>query len=85
MQLDAAVSLFIHDQVTDAYPLFKKLATQGNRRAMYFMGEYYRNGWAGLPVNEKLGFHYHHLGAEKGDLLCQLNLAYEDGANREKY
>ena len=84
MQLDAAVSLFIHDQVTDAYPLFKKLATQGNRRAMYFMGEYYRNGWAGLPVNEKLGFHYHHLGAEKGDLLCQLNLAYEDGANREK-
>ena len=85
MQLDAAVSLFIHDQVTDAYPMFKKLATQGNRRAMYFMGEYYRNGWAGLPVNEKLGFHYHHLGAEKGDLLCQLNLAYEeDGANRKK-
>ena len=84
MQLDAAVSLFIHDQVTDAYPMFKKLATQGNRRAMYFMGEYYRNGWAGLPINEKLGFHYHHLGAEKGDLLCQLNLAYEDGANREK-
>ena len=84
MQLDAAVSLFIHDQVMDAYPMFKKLATQGNRRAMYFMGEYYRAGWAGLPVNEKLGFHYHHLGAEKGDLLCQLNLAYEDGANREK-
>lgn len=84
MQLDAAVSLFIHDQVTDAYPLFKKLATRGNRRAMYFMGEYYRNGWAGLLVNEKLGFHYHHLGAEKGDLLCQLNLAYEDGANRKK-
>ena len=84
MQLDAAVSLFIHDQVTDAYPLFKKLATQGNRRAMYFMGEYYRFGWAELPVNKKLGFHYHHLGAEKGELLCQLNLAYEDGANREK-
>lgn len=84
MQLDAAVSLFIHDQVTDAYPLFKKLATRGNRRAMYFMGEYYRFGWAGLPVNKKLGFHYHHLGAEKGDLLCQLNLAYEDGGNREK-
>ena len=84
MQLDAAVSLFIHDQVTDAYPLFKKLATRGNRRAMYFMGEYYRFGWAGLLVNKKLGFHYHHLGAEKGDLLCQLNLAYEDGANREK-
>ena len=84
MQLDAAVSLFIHDQVTDAYPMFKKLATQGNRRAMYFMGEYYRNGWAGLPVNEKLGFHYHRLGAEKGEPLCQLNLAYEDGANRKK-
>ena len=84
MQLDAAVSLFIHDQVTDAYPLFKKLATRGNRRAMYFMGEYYRSGWAGLPVNEKLGFHYHRLGAEKGEPLCQLNLAYEEGANQGK-
>ena len=84
MQLDAAVSLFIHDQVTDAYPLFKKLATQGNRRAMYFMGEYYRSGWAGLPVNKKLGFHYHHLGAEKGEPLCQLQLAYEEGANKEQ-
>ena len=84
MQLDATVSLFIHDQVTDAYPLFKKLATRGNRRAMYFMGEYYRFGWAGLPVNKKLGFHYHHLGAEKGEPLCQLQLAYEEGANKEQ-
>lgn len=84
MQLEAAVSLFLHDQVTDAYPLFKKLAKRGNRRAMYFMGEYYRFGWAGLLVNEKLGFHYHRLGAEKGEPLCQLNLAYEEGANQEK-
>ena len=84
MQLDAAVSLFIHDQVTDAYPLFKKLATRGNRRALYFMGEYYRFGWAGLPINKKLGFHYHRLGAEKGEPLCQLNLAYEEGANKEQ-
>lgn len=84
IQLDVAVSLFIRDQVTDAYPLFKKLAKQGNRRAMYFMGEYYRSGWAGLSVNEKLGFHYHHLGAEKGEPLCQLNLAYEEGADKEQ-
>ena len=84
MQLDVAVSLFLRDQVTDAYPLFKNLAKRGNRRAMYFMGEYYRFGWAGLPVNSKLGIRYHRLGAEKGEPLCQLNLAYEEGANKEQ-
>ncbi len=84
MQLDVAVSLFMRDQVTEAYPLFLKLAKRGNRRAMYYMGEYYRQGWAGLPVNEGLGFHYHHLGAEKGEPLCQLNLSYEEGADKEK-
>lgn len=85
MQLDAAVSLFIHDQVTDAYPLFKKLATRGNRRAMYFMGEYYRFGWAGLLVNKKLGFHYHHLGAEKGEPLASYNWLMKREPTRNRY
>lgn len=84
MQLDVAVSLFMRDRVTEAYPLFLKLAKRGNRRAMYYMGEYYRFGWAGLPVNKGLGFHYHHLGAEKGEPLCQLNLAYEYGPDEGK-
>ncbi len=84
MQLDVAVSLFMRDRVTEAYPLFLKLAKRGNRRAMYYIGEYYRFGWAGLPVNKGLGFHYHHLGAEKGDCLCQLNLAYEKWDEKDK-
>lgn len=81
--LEAAESLFIRDRITQAYPLFQKLANKGNPQAFYFMGEYSRFGWAGLPENEKLGFHYHHLGAEKGELLCRLQLAYEEGTNKE--
>ncbi len=84
MQLKKAVSLFIHDRVTDAYPLFMQLAEQENPRAMYFIGEYYRFGWAGVSVNKELGFQYHHKGAEKGEPLCQLQLAYEEGANKEQ-
>ena len=77
-KLNTAVSLFVRDHVTEAYPLFQELAKTGNPRALYFLGEYHRQGWAGLPVNETLGFQYHHEGAEKGEVLCQLNLAYEE-------
>lgn len=77
-KLNTAVSLFVRDHVTEAYPLFQELAKAGNPRALYFLGEYYRKGWAGLPVDENLGFQYHHEGAEKGEVLCQLNLAYEE-------
>lgn len=48
------------------------------------MGEYYRNGWAGLSVNEEEGFKYHHRGADKGEVLCKLNCAYEEGISEEQ-
>ena len=83
--LEAAESLFIRDRTTQAYPLFQKLVNKGNPRAFYFMGIYYRFGLAGLTKNEKLEVYYYHLGAEKGDLGCQLQLAYfEEEANQEK-
>lgn len=83
--LEAAESLFIRDRTTQAYPLFQKLVNKGNPRAFYFMGIYYRFGLAGLAENEKLEVYYYHLGAEKGDLGCQLQLAYfEEEANQEK-
>lgn len=82
-KLNTAESLFVRDHVTEAYPLFQELAKEGNPRALYFLGEYHRWGFAGLPVDEKLGFQYHHEGAEKGEVLCQLNLAYEEETIQE--
>lgn len=41
-KLNTAVSLFVRDHVTEAYPLFQELAKEGNPRALYFLGEYHR-------------------------------------------
>lgn len=78
-KLDKAVALYAQDHVNEAYPLFQELAEAGIPRAFYFLGEYYRDGrQVKHPRNEKLGFRYHHQGAKKGEVLCQLNLAYEE-------
>ncbi|WP_444225062.1 tetratricopeptide repeat protein [Dialister succinatiphilus] len=82
--LEKAQQLFIKDHVKEALPLFEELVRRDNPRAMYFMGEYYRSGWAGFSVNKEEGFKYHHRGADKGEVLCRLNCAYEEGISEEQ-
>lgn len=82
--LEKAQQLFIKDHTRDALPLFEELVRRDNPRAMYFMGEYYRNGWAGLAENVEEGFKYHHRGADKGEVLCRLHCAYEEGISEEQ-
>lgn len=82
--LEKAQQLFIKDHVKDALPLFEELVRRDNPRAMYFMGEYYRFGWAGLAENKEEGFKYHHRGADKGEVLCRLQCAYEEGISEEQ-
>lgn len=82
--LEKAQQLFIKDHVKEALPLFEELVRRDNPRAMYFMGEYYRFGWAGLGENTEEGFKYHHRGADKGEVLCRLNCAYEEGISKEQ-
>lgn len=82
--LEKAQQLFIKDHVKEALPLFEELVRRDNPRAMYFMGEYYRFGWAGLAENVEEGFKYHHRGADKGEVLCRLNCAYEEGISEEQ-
>ena len=82
--LKKASSLFIRDHTTDAYPYFENLAKIGNARALYFMGEYYRQGLAGLKKNQELEFSYYREGAKRGDLLCAVMSAFEPDADLEK-
>ncbi len=77
-----AFRLFARDRVSDAYPLFWELAEKGFPRALYFMGKYYCRGW-GIPIDKNLGLQYFQQGAEKGDVLCQLCLAYEEGLRED--
>lgn len=80
----AIQNLFMKNKLVEAFSCLKNLADLGNGRAMYLIGEYYRFGWGNVSVNKELGFQYHHKGAIKGEVLCQLNCAYEDGADRDK-
>lgn len=82
--LEKAQQLFIKDHEKEALSLFEELVRRDNPRAMYFMGEYYRFGWAGLAENKEEGFKYHHRGADKGEVLSRLNCAYEEGISEEQ-
>ena len=48
--LNTAVSLFVRDHVTEAYPLFQELAKEGNPRALYFIS------WANIIVKDGLAY-----------------------------
>ena len=83
-----AEKFFIKGEYETAYHMFKKLAEEGGPRAMYFMGEYLRQGYGyyfGLDYDEEEGFRWHQKGAELGDPLCILNTAYMyEGEERER-
>ena len=83
-----AEKFFIKGEYETAYHMFKKLAEEGVPRAMYFMGEYLRQGYGyyfGLDYDKEEGFRWHQKGAELGDPLCILNTAYMyEGEEREK-
>lgn len=83
-----AEKFFIKGEYETAYHMFKKLAEEGVPRAMYFMGEYLRQGYGyyfGLDYDEEEGFRWHQKGAELGDPLCILNTAYMyEGEERDR-
>lgn len=83
-----AEKFFIKGEYETAYHMFKKLAEEGVPRAMYFMGEYLRQGYGyyfGLDYDEEEGFRWNQKGAELGDPLCILNTAYMyEGEERER-
>ena len=51
-QLHEAERLHLAYKLDQAFPIFKALAEAGNGRAMYFVGEYYANGYYG-KINEE--------------------------------
>ena len=83
-----AEKFFIKGEYETAYHMFKKLAEEGVPRAMYFIGEYLRQGYGyyfGLDYDEEEGFRWHQKGAELGDPLCILNTVYMyEGEERDR-
>ena len=82
-KLQEAEQLYLHCKLEESLPIFKMLADEGNARAMYFLGELY--AWA-LPKdrqNAELATSWRRKGAELGDVLCRLNMAYIPGTSDE--
>lgn len=76
-ELEEAQDLYLKCQFDKAFELFKKLAEQGNGRAMYFMGIFYRNGYGNVvTVDKEQGNMWSKKGMEAGDPLCTWNVAY---------
>ena len=76
-ELEAAEKAHIEGRYKDAFDMLLKLAAKENGRAMYFLGEYFRQSFGNVVTkNNEIGFTWHKLGANRGDALAGLNVAY---------
>lgn len=83
--LSRAEKAFLDYKMKDAYGLFSYLAEQGIGRAMYFMGEFYSCGYAGVVERDHAkAKEWRQKGADAGDVLSYLNCAYSSSDEKEK-
>lgn len=87
LEMKKAEQLFLNYKLDEAFELFKKLAENGNGRAMYFLGEFYSQPYGKTKKDNKKAKEWRIKGKEAGDVLAALNVAYSlpedsDEANR---
>lgn len=70
--MENAEKLFQEYKVKEAYPLFEKLAGEGNPRAMYFMALFHQYYMECAPWSPKKAIEWALKGARLGDGLCGL-------------
>lgn len=71
-----AKDLYLRCQFDQAFAAFQKLAAEGDGEAMYFLGEFYTQGYGHISYDLKKGMEWRRKGAAKGNLLALLNTAY---------
>ena len=54
-KLGEAKALYLRCRLDEAFSLFEKLARHGSGEAMYFLGEYYTQGYGHIRRDEKKG------------------------------
>lgn len=79
-----AESLFLNNKMEEAHNAFLKLAEKNNGRAMYFLGEIYSEGFAGIEVDESKANDWRYRGFKQGDVLAGINYAYTLSDENEK-
>ena len=76
LEMKKAEQLFLNYKLDEAFELFKKLAENGNGRAMYFLGEFYFQPYGKTKKDNKKAKEWRIKGKEAGDVLAALNVAY---------
>ena len=76
LEMKRAEQLFLNYKLDEAFELFKKLAENGNGRAMYFLGEFYVQPYGKIKKDNEKGKEWRIKGKEAGDVLAALNVAY---------
>lgn len=82
--MQEAVDLYLHFKYSESLDKFLMLAESENARAMYFLGELYCNKLPDADKNVQLGIEWRQRGADLGDALCKLNLAYHRNLSEEE-
>lgn len=67
---------FVNCNYGRAFSLFHTLAKKGSGRAMYFVGEYYCQGYGYMSIDQEQGKEWRIKGRDAGDPLATLNVAY---------
>ncbi|WP_297020776.1 tetratricopeptide repeat protein [uncultured Dialister sp.] len=70
--MENAETLFQEYKMKEAYPLFEKMASEGNSRAMYFMALFHQYYMGCAPWSPKKAIGWALKGARLGDGLCGL-------------
>ena len=84
MKIEKAVSLYLECNFNEAYPIILDLANQNNGRAMYFLGEYYFEGFGDITADTQKALEWWKRGKEAGDALAGLEAVIEDDIEKNR-
>lgn len=85
IDIGTACNLFKTYHLQEAFEQFEILANNKNdTMAMFYLSEYYRHGYGNVCKNIDEGKRFRNLSAESGNVLAQLNLAFDLPSNSDE-
>ncbi len=73
---EEALDLYLKCNFEEAFNIFNTIAQKGHARSMYILGEYYAQGYGNTQADKLIAKEWREKGADLGDVLAKLNIAY---------